>query len=121
MKMVKLTEEQVKVLHDALNMGDPQRGLTISDIRAAMPLIDKLEKPAKKEKAFNRQVGAVVETLYFVPLTLELKQSEYEFCLSKLEASSGWMSVEVGRKVVQLIDYIKEIPSVEDTAEEKKA
>lgn len=113
MRNMKLTEEQVKVLHDALNQGDSMRGLTIKEIREAMPILDMLEKPAKKERT-RMPNGVMNEVLFFVSMELSLKQSEYDFCLNKLEASSGWMSVDFGRKVVGLIDYLKEIPAIED-------
>ena len=108
MKRIKLTGEEANLVFNALDNGDPQRGLGLQDIRTLIPIMDKLEAQAK------RTVVPGGERLEFpAELELSLKESEFTTVVSKLEASTGWTNVTTGRKVVRLVDRIKETPSVE--------
>jgi len=112
MRTIKLNGDEVKSLYDALNQGDPQRGMTITEIRDIMPIMDKLEVNAKKTNMPTP--NGVRQVLQFQETDLGLKESEYTLAVDKLEGSSGWVSVEIGRGVVKLIDKLKEVPSTPD-------
>ena len=115
MRTTKLTGDEVKVLYDTLNQGDPQRGLSISEVRELMPIIDRLEAPATKRQITTPQGRQ--EIIEFKATTLVLKESEFTICLNKLDSTAGILSVEYGRKVVNLHDKLKEIPTVADPEE----
>ena len=114
MRKIKMTGEEASLVFNALEAGDPQRGLGLADIRNLMPILDKLEKGAKKVQVPGG------ERLEFLPtVELSLKESEFTLVMSKLESSTGWTTVTVGRKVVALVDCIKETPLTPDPEEKK--
>ena len=115
MRKVTMTGDEASLVFNALEAGDPQRGLGLADIRNLMPILDKLEKGAKKIPVPGG------ERIEFAPtVEVALKESEFNLVISKLDSSTGWISVTVGRKVVALVDRIKETVSTPDS-EEKKA
>ena len=118
MRTMKLNGDEVKAMYDALNQGDPQRGLTVSEIREVMPIMDKLEETAKKSKIPTPQGPR--EVLTFQETVLKLKESEYDILNRRLENSGGWVTVEIGRRVVNLIDKLKEVASVPDPVDTEK-
>ena len=109
-RKITMTGDELKVLHDSVNQGEPQKGLNIKEIRELIPIVDKLEINAEKKQIFNQ--GQPIQMLTFKETTIELKESEYNICVSKLENSSGWVNVDYGRRVVALLDRIKEIPPI---------
>lgn len=116
MRRIKLSGEEANLVFNALDSGDPQRGLGLSDIRSLIPILDKLEAKAKKTPVPG---GERFE--FPCELEISLKESEFTLVQTKLESSTGWANVSVGRKVVALVDRIKETPShaEPDTAEKK--
>lgn len=105
MRTINLTATETKLIHGVMNVGDPQRGLSLSEIRTLIPLMDKIEATVTRKQV---EQGEMLE---FKDMTLEATESEYEMINKKLESSSGWMNVEVGRIVLKLIDKLKDIPS----------
>lgn len=108
MRQFHVTAEEATLIFTALNNGDPQRGLSIVEIRAVLPILDALENTAKKQMLPDGSG----ESLIFVDTELTLKDSEHQLLIQKLEASGGWKSADVGRKVIRLNNRIKELPSV---------
>jgi len=109
MRKVKLTGEEANLVFSALENGDPQRGLSLADVRTVMPVLEKLEAQA------TRQAIPGGEKLIFNPqLELVLKESEFQTLKSKLEGSSGWANATVGRKVVKLLERLAETPNEPD-------
>lgn len=115
MKRIKLSGDEVKILHDCLNQGDPQRGMGLSEIRELMPLVDKLEAPAEKKNITTPQGQR--EMLNFKDMELVLKESEFTTCTQKMDGATGLMTVDYGRKIVELLDRMKEIASEPDPEE----
>jgi hypothetical protein len=112
MRKITLTPTESKIMFDALDQGSPQQGLTVSEIRKALPVLDKIEESAEK-RVVNTQNGPN-EVLDFKETILELKESEYSYCLQKVENSSGWVSATFGRHIIKLIDKLKESPIIEE-------
>jgi len=104
MRRMNLTAVECKLIHTVLNSGDPQKGLSLSEVRTSIPILDKLEAPAIKKQTPEG------ESIEFVDASFKFKESEYNTIISKLENSSGWASVAFGRMVVKLIDTLKEVP-----------
>ena len=109
MRRMNLTANEIKLIHTVLNSGDQQRGLSLPEIRTLLPLVDKLEVNAKRRQLPDG------EMLEFVDASFVFKESEYNTILTKMEASSGWVSVDFGRKVIALVDKLKEVVSDGDT------
>ena len=112
MRKVSMTPDDAQVLYTTLNAGDPQSGLSLSAIRTILPIMDALEKHGERVSVPN---GEVMD--WKNPFVLELKESEYNLCTSKLEASNGWRSATAGRLVIKLIDKFKETPITEDVSD----
>lgn len=110
MREVNLNASETNIVFTVLNQGDPQRGLTVQEIRTVMPLLDEIEK-----SIINRKPGPDgAEFVNFGPAKLKLKESDYNFILQKLENSGGWSNAAQGRVVVALIDRFKEISPLPD-------
>lgn len=105
MRTISLTADEANLVYLTLDQAPPQRGLSVSDIRKVLPLMDKLEAPAKHIPVPGG------ERLEFVDMELQLKESEYQLVLSKFEESAGWSNANIGRRVIRLIDRLKEIPA----------
>ena len=112
MKKVTLTGEEANLVFTALDNGDPQRGLSLNEIRTLVPLMDKLEAQAEKQPL----PGGQGERLIFRDVILVLKESEFTTLKSKLEGSGGWLTATTGRKIIKLIDRLKETPTEPDVA-----
>lgn len=114
MRNVKMTGEEAQLVFSALDAGDPQKGVSLHEIRVVLPLMDKLELQATKSPipggerlVFNDQVE------------VSLKESEFNTLTAKLEGSAGWASASIGRKVVRLLDRLKETTKEPDPVESK--
>ena len=109
MRKVKLTGEEANLVFASLENGDPQRGLSLADVRTVMPILEKLEAQA------DRQAIPGGEKLVFHDNTeLVLKESEFTTLKAKLEGSTGWANASVGRRVVKIIDRLTETPADPD-------
>jgi len=116
MKKITLTGEEAQLIFSALDNGDPQRGLSLTEIRSLLPVMDKLEAQAERLPLVSGQG----ERFVFKDGTmLLLKESEFTTMINKLETSGGWASALVGRKVIRLIDRLKETPTEPDAPAEK--
>ena len=109
MRKINLNAIEASILHAAVNTGDPQRGVTLAEVRELSPLLDMLE------------VGSTGEGIdrIFRPVELALKESQYTTIKNKLGASVGWRSVEHGRLVMKLEDRLKELPIIDEPADKK--
>jgi hypothetical protein len=110
MRKINLNAVEASIVHAVLNMSDPQRGLTMQEVRDAIPLLDMVEANCTQENGQR----------IFKPVDLVLKESQFEMLKNKFSKSCGWLSVEHGRAVVKLEDKIKDIPFTEEAKEDKK-
>jgi hypothetical protein len=110
MRKIMLTSEQAQICFSALDNPEPQKGLSVQEIRATLPLMDKLEANAERIPV---QGG---ERIIFKDQELKMKEAEYQLLLTKLETSSGWASMSVGRRVLMLVDALKELPVEQEPA-----
>lgn len=117
MRKVTLTGREIRALYDSLNMGDPQRGLNMSDIRTRLPLFEKIESRSNK-KVIQTQQGPQ-EILEFKDSDLILKESEYSLCINVLENSGGWLTMEAGIIPLKLAIKLKEVPLIEEKEDQK--
>lgn len=107
MRNLKVTAEEANLVFNVVNAPtDPRKGLSTAEIRAALSLFEKCESLATKERVPQG------EKLTFKDGTLEMKESEYSLLLNKFEEFTGWTSMEQGRKVVNFVNSLKELPSV---------
>jgi hypothetical protein len=111
MRKLTLTKDEAGILHTAINQGDPQRGLTLREIRDAIPILDRLELHAKQVRGIH---------VFEKDVELELKESEYIFVRDKLDNSGSWISVSAGRTVVALADRFAELPALPDSTKDAK-
>ena len=124
MRKVTLTKDEASILHTAVNSGTPGQGLTLQEIRDAIPLLDKIEADGKELTDGNGNVirdgnGVAVMT-FDHDFELEFKESEYILSKTRLDNSGGWINVSNGRAVVKLADKFKELPSLEPSEPEEK-
>jgi len=110
MKKVKLTKDEVKNLYDTLNQGNPQRGLTMQDVRERSPIMDKLEENATKSIVDTPQGPG--ESITFSDTELILKESEHAICMSCLDSSAGLATVTYGRLLMKLYEKVKEAETI---------
>ena len=109
MRKINLNAMEASLTHAALNMGDPQRGLSMQEIRDMVPLLDMIEAQSS---------GQGMQRV-FKSIELTLKESQWEQVKNKIAHSSGWISVESGRVIMKLEDKIKESPYIPEPVEER--
>jgi hypothetical protein len=98
----------------SLDHGDPQRGVSLNEVRTVLPIMDKFE-----EQSTKTAVPGGERVVFNEQLTLSLKESEFNTLTSKLEGSAGWASASVVRKVIRLLDRLKETTKEPDAPESR--
>ena len=123
MRKINLSAEEANIIFTVLNRpSNPQMGLTMQEIRKAMPILDKIEDKAEKEIVKHPDGSVAGERLAFHPVELEVEEDDFEMLKSRIDTSAGWESVQQGRQADALFIRLRDIPSEkEDSKKGKKA
>ena len=97
MRRLKITFEESRLLFSAMDAGDPEKGLSMSDIRYRAPLMDKLEG-LTNANADDRTMELILE------------ETEFYTIMGCLELSKGWANYTVGKQALRLLEKIIKLP-----------